>query len=91
MCFDLSKNLVREYLQNPIFIDLPHFGEACGIIFLEYIYIYIILCYSKIENKKERKKGIKKTNRLAASLMPSLLHARVFSHSFLSLVGGARL
>ena len=61
MCFDLSKILVREYLQNAIFIDLPHFGEACGIIFfLEYIYIYIILCYSKIENKKERKKGNKK-------------------------------
>lgn len=43
MCFDLSKILVREYLQNPIFIDLPYFGEAYGIIFLEYIYIYIYI------------------------------------------------
>ena len=64
LCFDLSKILVREYLQNPIFIDLPYFGEAYGIIFWN-IYIYIILCYSKIENKKERKKGIKKNKSLS--------------------------
>lgn len=46
MCFDLSKILVREYLQNPIFIDLPYFGEAYGIIFWNiYIYIYHTLLF----------------------------------------------